>query len=62
MRILTIRRKNRDACGANQVDVIITGPEFRTPWFLLGVAVVGSDLEYEAKCYFQVTSDLTTSQ
>ena len=43
--------------GANQVDVIITGPEFCTPWSLKGVAVVGSDLEYEAKCNFQVTSD-----
>ena len=43
--------------GANQVDVIITGPEFRTSWSLQGVAVVGSDLEYEAKCNFQVTSD-----
>ena len=43
--------------GANQVDVIITGPEFCTPWSLKGVAVVGSDLEYEAKCNFQVTPD-----
>ena len=43
--------------GANQVDVIITGPEFCTPWSLQGVAVVGSDLEYEAKCNFQVTPE-----
>ena len=43
--------------GANQVDVITTGPEFCSPWSLEGVAVVGSDLEYEAKCNFQVTSD-----
>ena len=41
--------------GANQVDVVITGPEFRTSFYLKGVAVVGSDLESEAKCNFQVT-------
>ena len=43
--------------GVNQVDVVITGPVFRTPWSLKGVAVVGSDLEYEAKRNFQVTPD-----
>ena len=43
--------------GVNQVGVIITAPGFRTPWSLKGVAVVGSDLEYEAKCNFQVTHD-----
>ena len=43
--------------GANQVDVVITGPEFRTSFYLKGVAVVGSDLEYEAKCNFQVTPE-----
>ena len=43
--------------GANQVDVVITGPEFRTFYSLKGVAIVGSDLEYEAKCNFQVTHD-----
>ena len=43
--------------GANQVDIVNTGPVFRTSWSLQGVAVVGSDLEYEAKCNFQVTTD-----
>ena len=41
--------------GANQVGVVITGPVFRTPWSLTGLAVVGSDIEYEAKRNFQVT-------
>ena len=41
--------------GANQVDFVITGSVLRTPWSLTGLAVVGSDIEYEAKRNFQVT-------